>query len=358
MPSSTGSPAPKPSGVGASGSTPGLGLLGVLVAVAVVIAWVARTLARRRQLAYELSEYHKLGSHDVRDPLAIGPYRVIRRLGSGGMAKVYLARSNKGGLVALKLPDPAFFRTDEHRSYFRQELSVGQKMQHENVVRILGYSDGGDGDIPFIAMEYVEGTTLDRKLVANQPCNLVESVTILSEVVAALEYAHSLGVIHRDIKPENIMLTREGQVKVADFGIARDLWERPRAHVEDDTFVGSPHYMSPEQINGEAVDYRTDYYSLGILAYRMLTGRLPFDGKSTIEVITRKVSETPPTPSTYNRDLPLELEALVRDLIQRDLSRRPVSALNIKKVLKKLIPPPDKRYRAKQRKKSPQGHDF
>jgi len=328
-------------------------------AVGIVLLVLALRAARRHAaLIREMKVMRRMGRDHGPDLLKVGKYRIVRRLGSGGMAKVYLAKRADGTFVALKVPDPQFFQTEEHRQYFRQELSVGKKMQHPNVVRILDYSDGGSGgDIPYIAMEYVDGATLDKKLPRQRPVSMDFAATILSNVIAALEYAHNLGVIHRDIKPENIMLSKSGEVKVADFGIARDLWDPPRAGSGGNTFVGSPHYMSPEQISSEAVDYRTDYYALGILAFRLLTGYLPFEGETTLEVITKKVSQLPPPPSAYNQDIPADIELLVRELMQREPEQRPVSALPIKKVFKKFVPKPRKRHSAA-RRPEPKTEDF
>jgi len=322
---------------------------GIATAVAAVVGGgfaIYRKTKKRAALIRELRMMQTMGHNRSGDPWVIGKYRVLKKLGTGGMAKVYLAANAQGNLVALKVPDPQFFQTEEHRTYFRQELSVGKKMQHPNVVRILDYADGAEG-MPYIAMEYVDGVTLDKKLPRKRPVSLDFAAIILSRVSAALEYAHNMGVIHRDIKPENIMISRDGEVKVTDFGIARDLWDPPRATGDGNTFVGSPHYMSPEQISTEKVDYRTDYYSIGVLAFRLMTGYLPFEGETTLEVITRKVSQLPPPPSTYNQDIPLELEQLIRELMQREPERRPVSALPIRKIFKKFVPKSKKRHTAR-----------
>lgn len=329
-----------------------LTLLAIAAAAAALWALVGFVRARRK-VAEDIEELRELRNmpHGVssREITRLGRYRILRKLGSGGMARVYLARSSDNKLVALKLPDPHLFRTTEHRTYFSQELSVGKKMQHPNLVRILDYSDGGPGRIPYIAMEYVDGVTLDRKLPRGAPLKLPQAALILHKIMAGLEYAHNMGVVHRDIKPENVMISRAGEVKVADFGIARDIWDPPRINPDENTFVGSPHYMSPEQINSEKIDYRTDYYAFGVLAFRLLTGHLPFEGDNTLEVITRKVSQLPPPPSAYNRDIPLELETLVRDLLQREPERRPVSATGIRKVLRKFLPTVRKRRSAPRR---------
>lgn len=327
-------------------------LLAVLLVTAIV--WgLAVLLQSQRKLAEDVEELRELRNMppdaSARDITRIGRYRVLRKLGSGGMARVYLARGGDGKFVALKIPDPHLFETEEHRTYFSQELSVGKKMQHPNVVRILDYSDGGPGRIPYIAMEFVDGVTLDKKLPTKKPIKLHQAAFILHKIISGLEYAHNMGVVHRDIKPENVMISRTGDIKVADFGIARDIWDPPRVNPDENTFVGSPHYMSPEQINSEKIDYRTDYYAFGVLAFRMLTGHLPFEGENTLEIITRKVSQLPPPPSAYNQEIPLELESLVRDLLQREPDRRPVSATGIRKVLRKYLPAVKRRRSAPKR---------
>jgi serine/threonine-protein kinase len=328
---------------------------GALVLLIGVIA-AMRAARKRAALVGEVSVMRQMGPGDG-DPLQIKKYRVQRKLGAGGMAKVYLAVAPDGRKVALKIPDPQFFQTEEHRNYFRQELSVSKKMQHPNVVRILDYSDGSGDELPYIAMEFVDGVTLDRRIPRRQPVNVEFAAKILYAVTSALEYAHNMGVVHRDIKPENIMLSNQGEVKVADFGIARDLWDPPRNAADANSFVGSPHYMSPEQINSEHVDYRTDYYALGVVGFRLLTGYLPFEGENTLEVITRKVSQLPPPPSTYNPNIPLEIESLIRDLMQREPERRPVAAVGIRKTLRKYLAPPKKK-RGPARRPAPDGADF
>jgi serine/threonine-protein kinase len=319
-----------------------------------VVYGMVRSVRRHQALITDVREMLHDGVETSNVLVVGGRYKIVDRLGTGGMARVYLARSlHDGQPVALKIPDPQFFQTDEHREYFRQELSVGTKMQHPNIVRILDFSDGTEtGGMPYIALEYVHGETLDDKLAKHGACPLGWSVQILERVLAALEYAHNMGVVHRDIKPENIMLSTDGEVKVTDFGIARDRWDKPTVPADPNTFVGSPYYMSPEQINTDEVDYRTDYYALGVLAYRLFTGHLPFDGETTFEIITRKVSQVPPQVSTFKPDIPADLDQLVRDLIQKEPDRRPVSAVAIGKVLRKYLPRPGRRRSAASRRRT------
>lgn len=327
------------------------------LAVLAIIAWVLRWYRRRSDLIAEVSALREMSSLATADPLQVKKYRILRKLGAGGMASVYLAEGPKGK-VALKIPDPHYFQTEEHRTFFNQELSVSRKMKHPNIVEILDHSDGTGGDLPYIAMEYIDGVTLDRMLPKKKPVPLPFAAKVLFEVTEALDYAHNIGgVVHRDIKPENIMITRDGAVKVADFGIARDRRDKEHATDDSNSFVGSPHYMSPEQINSEDVDYLTDYYAMGVVAFRLLTGFLPFEGENTMEVITRKVSQLPPPPSTYNPNLPLEIETLVRELMQREKERRPRSAVNIKKTLKKFVTPAKKRHGVR-RSDDPRESDF
>lgn len=330
----------------------------VIPAIALIGAVIVmmRSMGKRSSLVREVSAMRQGSAYDGGDPLRIKKYQIVRKLGAGGMAKVYLAIGPDGRKVALKIPDPQFFQTEEHRSYFRQELTVSKKMQHPNVVRILDYSDGSGGELPYIAMEFIDGVTLDKRLPKRRPVDVEFAAQILYAVTSALEYAHNMGVVHRDIKPENIMLSREGAVKVADFGIARDLWDPPRISPDENSFVGSPHYMSPEQINSEQVDYRTDYYAMGVMAFKLMTGYLPFEGENTLEVITRKVSQLPPPPSTYNPNIPLEIEALIRELMRREPEHRPVAGVGIRKTLRKYLAKPKKRHGA--RKTATEGPEF
>ena len=252
-----------------------------------------------------------------------GRYRILRLLGRGGMADVYLAQDERRQVqVAIKVlredlaEDPDFLRR------FAREARALAQLDHPNIVRF--YSFEQDGLVAFMVMDYVDGVTLRRLLAERQgPLRLEEVTSILQQVGAALHYAHGKGIIHRDLKPGNIMLQRDGKVLLTDFGIAK-LMESATMTAAG---IGTPAYMSPEQILNQGVDQRTDIYSLGVMAYQMATGRRPFTGEErglTESGTGSRMREAhlrlaPPQPTTLNPALPVE----AGHVIMRALAKRP-----------------------------------
>ena len=262
----------------------------------------------------------------------ISHYRILKKLGSGGMGEVYLAQDSRlDRLVALKfLPvDVAQDRARLRR--FSQEARAASSLTHSNVAHIyeIGEADG----LTFIAMEYVEGQALDAKI-NGHPLEVDRIIQIGVEVADALEEAHSKGVMHRDIKPSNIMLTPRGQAKVLDFGLAK--MTKPTAEADSDiptqmktspgAVLGTVPYMSPEQALGREVDHRSDIFSLGAVMYEMSTGRLPFSGANSVEIIQQITHTQPEAIARFNYDIPAELERIIRKCLEKDRERRYQSA--------------------------------
>lgn len=252
-------------------------------------------------------------------------YRVLCRLGSGGMAEVWLAEQKSlGRHVAVKTlrrdrldaagGDPSIAR-------FEQEARAAAALIHGNIVQIheIGCVDG----IHFIAEEYVGGPTLKHWLEARGPFSAEQGVSLLSQVAAALGVAHQKGVVHRDIKPDNLLLTPAGEVKVADFGLARLAQDPATLQLTQDGFtLGTPLYMSPEQVEGRAVDCRSDLYSLGATAYHLLSGRPPFMGATSLSVALAHV-RTAAAPLVEARpDLPAAICGIVDRLLEKDPAAR------------------------------------
>jgi serine/threonine-protein kinase len=228
---------------------------------------------------------------EVQEALA-GEYSLDRELGRGGMGVVYLAREVRlAREVALKVLPPELAALAEMREQFVREAQMAARLSHPNIVPI--HRVGEAGAFVYFAMVYVPGLTLGQHLRTRGPLVPEHAIRVLREVAWALTYAHTGGLVHRDIKPDNIMLEHgTGRALVTDFGIAHashaaDEWTR------DGRIVGTAHYMSPEQATGEAVDARSDIYSLGVVAFHALTGRLPFDGTTSQQVLAKHMSETP-----------------------------------------------------------------
>ena len=249
-------------------------------------------------------------------------YTLIRKIGQGAMGEVYLAEDNllkrKVALKFLSLPEglDRAARSEAHARFYR-EAQAAARLSHPNIVVVYDVEEMGGR--PYISMEYLEGETLDRVL-ERGPLPPQEASRIVSQVLDALSYAHSQGVIHRDIKPENIFLTPGGTVKVTDFGIAR--LSGTSTMTQAGTVMGTPGYMSPEQVKGEEVDHRTDIFSCGVLLYELLTGKKAFSGPSLTAVLYRVVNEELPPLRELDPSLPPHLEGIVRRATEKDPARR------------------------------------
>jgi len=253
-----------------------------------------------------------------RDTVIDGRYRVLNRLGSGGMADVYCAEDEQlGRKVAVKLLYRRFAEDDEFVERFRREASSAAGLQHPNIV---GVFDRGEWDgTYYIAMEYLKGHTL-KQLVREHgamPPDLAVDITI--QVLRAAKFAHKRGVVHRDIKPHNVILDEEGRAKVTDFGIAR---AGASDMTETGSIMGTAQYLSPEQAQGQPVSPRSDLYSIGVMLYELLTGKVPFDAESPVTIALKHVSEPPVPPSQLNPAISPALEAVVLRALEKDPAMR------------------------------------
>src|SRR5215210_3668696 len=253
-----------------------------------------------------------------RDTVIDGRYRVLNRLGSGGMADVYCAEDTQlGRKVAVKLLYRRFAEDSEFVERFRREASSAAGLQHPNIV---GVFDRGEWDgTYYIAMEYLKGHTL-KQLVREHgamPPDLAVDITI--QVLRAAKFAHKRGVVHRDIKPHNVILDEEGRAKVTDFGIAR---AGASDMTETGSIMGTAQYLSPEQAQGQPVSPRSDLYSIGVMLYELLTGRVPFEAESPVTIALKHVSEPPIPPAELNPAIPPALEAVVLRALEKEPARR------------------------------------
>ncbi len=262
----------------------------------------------------------------------IGDYRLLRRLGSGGMAVVYLAvQESLKRNVALKILKPHLADNADYVERFKREAQAAAGLVHANIVQIfeVGQSDG----YHFIAQEYVRGRNLKQYLGRYGAVPPDMALSVLRQSAMALQKGDEHEVVHRDIKPENIMLTANGEIKIADFGLARVGKQPDKTLTQAGITVGTPLYMSPEQIEGNEVDIRSDIYSLGVTVYHMLVGEPPFDGDSPLAIAVKHSSETPQSIRTHRVDLPFELEGVVDQMLQKKKEHRPQTPVQLLKML-------------------------
>jgi TolB-like protein/Flp pilus assembly protein TadD/predicted Ser/Thr protein kinase len=276
---------------------------------------------------------------------ALDHYRVIERLGGGGMGEVYLAQDTRlGRHVALKLL-PSYLSKDEDRLHrFEQEARAASALNHPNVCVIHEVGETED-DRHYIAMEYIDGVTL-RQHMAKKRVKLSEALDVAAQIAAALAAAHNAGIAHRDIKHENVMVRNDGLVKVLDFGLAKrtalpigaesEASTRVPVHTDPGMVMGTVSYMSPEQVRGLEVDALTDIWSLGVVLYEMVTGRAPFAGATTSDVIVSILEREPPPLVSYAPEAPTGLERIVRRCLEKDQERRYQSARDLLNDLKNL----------------------
>ncbi len=251
----------------------------------------------------------------------LGAYRIERAIGTGGMADVFYAvHEDLRRPAAIKVLRASLATDDVHLQRFMQEARAAASLIHPNIVQV--YDVGQEGDHRYIAQEYIPGTNLRQYLTDNGEMSISVALSILLQVLAALGKSAAVGIVHRDIKPENIMLTRDGDVKVADYGLARVLLSDDPQLTRAGTTLGTPMYMSPEQIQEGRVDIRSDLYSLGVTLFHMLAGRPPFTGETPLALAMQHVQAEPPNIAELRVDLPLSLVELINKLLAKDPEHR------------------------------------
>jgi serine/threonine protein kinase/lipoprotein NlpI len=258
-----------------------------------------------------------------RGTLFAGRYEIIEELGKGGMGKVYRVEDVKvKEEVALKLIKSDIASDKRTIERFSNELKMARKIRHKNVCAM--YDLGEEKGIYYITMEYVPGEDLKSFIRRAGPLNAAKAIFIAKQVCEGLTEAHRLGVIHRDLKPGNIMIDREGNARIMDFGIARSL--KTKGTTGSGVIIGTPEYMSPEQVDQEEVDQRSDIYSLGVILYEMVTGRVPFEGETPLLVAIKHKNEIPKDPKELNHQIPDDLSRLILRCLEKDRERRYGSA--------------------------------
>lgn len=263
-----------------------------------------------------------------------GAYRIRKKLGVGSMGVVYLADDLPlGRTVAIKFLNPEVAGSPERRNLFRQEARALARLNHPGIVQVYTY--GEDRDHPFFAMEYCEGETLEKTLSTHGRYTEFEAGRILVQVADALAAAHKAGITHRDLKPANILLERGDKVKVMDFGLA-GLAAEATGHV-----AGTPKYMAPEQARGEKTDARSDLYALGVIAFELVTGEVPFLGENYRETLEMHLHAQVPSLREKAPDVSPAFERLVKELLEKHPDRRPSLAEDVQRRLRLIVKPPE-----------------
>jgi serine/threonine protein kinase len=259
-------------------------------------------------------------------------YEIIAKLGSGGMAHVYRARCTVlNRIVTVKVMRKELAEDKDFVHRFQIEAQAVALLSHPNIVSI--YDVGEENGLPYLVMEYVEGDNLKEIIRQKGALSPAETVNIGIQVCAALDHAHSKGIIHRDIKPHNILVTPGGRVKVADFGMARFLSVPGATVTQSGTVMGSVHYFSPEQARGEEASYQSDLYSLGVVLYEAVSGHVPYQGDNPITIALKHIQEQPPGLRLENPSIPEELEQIILKAMARDKEMRFKSAKEMQKAL-------------------------
>jgi len=255
-----------------------------------------------------------------------GRYQVIEELGHGGMGKVYKVFDQEiQAKMALKLIKPEVSADKTTIERFRNELKIARDISHKNICRM--YDLGKEAGNYFITMEYVTGEDLKSFIRRSRQLTVGTAVAIAKQVCEGLAEAHRLGVVHRDLKPSNIMIDKEGNARIMDFGIARSL--KGKGITGAGVIIGTPEYMSPEQVEGKEADQRSDIYSLGIILYEMLTGRVPFEGDTPLSIAMKHKTEAPQDPRSFNAQVPSALSHVILKCMEKDRARRYQSAEDV-----------------------------
>jgi len=262
-----------------------------------------------------------------------GRYEIIEELGKGGMGKVYRVEDKKiKQEVALKLIKPEIASDKKTIERFSNELKTARMISHRNVCRMFDL--GEEKGIHYITMEYVSGEDLKSFIHRARQLTTGTAVDIAKQVCEGLAEAHRLGVVHRDLKPQNIMIDKEGNARIMDFGIARSL--KAKGITGAGVMIGTPEYMSPEQVDGKDPDQRSDIYSLGIILYEMVTGRIPFEGDTAFTVGVKQKSEMPRNPQELNSQIPDDLSRLILRCLEKEKEKRPQSAGELRSELESI----------------------
>ena len=251
----------------------------------------------------------------------LGPYQIIEQIGEGGMASVYKAyQPSMDRNVAIKILPSQLAESAEFTQRFQQEARIIAKLEHPHILPVFDY--GESNGITYLAMRYLDAGTLGEKMQKERPLPLDEIDRLFTQLADALSYAHSYGIIHRDLKPSNALIDSQGNLFLTDFGIAKMLESASPRLTQTDAIMGTPAYISPEQAKAVQVNQRSDIYSLGIILYEMVTGRVPFVAETPLAVILKNVSDPLPPPSTLKPDIPEAIEKVILKALAKEPNDR------------------------------------
>jgi serine/threonine protein kinase/Flp pilus assembly protein TadD len=260
-----------------------------------------------------------------------GRYQIIEELGKGGMGKVYKAQDTEiKEKVALKLIKPEISVDKKTIERFQNELKYARKISHRNVCRM--YDLNKEAGSYFITMEFVSGEDLKSFIRRSGRLTISKGIDIVKQICEGLDEAHRLGVVHRDLKPSNIMIDNDGNARIMDFGIARSI--EGKGITGAGVMIGTPEYMSPEQVEGKDIDQRSDIYSLGVILYEMLTGRVPFEGETALNIAVKQKTENPVNPREYNEQISEDLSSVILKCLEKEKEKRYQSASELRSELK------------------------
>jgi class 3 adenylate cyclase len=269
-------------------------------------------------------------------------FEIVRLLGAGGMGKVYLAVDRARSLqVALKVLHPHVAAIPDISARFEREAESIRKLSHESIIKLHKF--GREGSTFYLALEYIDGSPLSEILAQESPA-MQRTVQLLMTVCDALSHAHGAGIVHRDVKPSNVFVRKDGKVFLGDFGIAKDLDPDAPALTQPGFIIGTPAYMSPEQVRAELVSPASDLYSLGIMAFEMVTGRVPFTADTSAELLTKHLNESPPSIAILAPGAPKKLADLIMRMLEKDPAMRPKNGREVidsLKIIEEILPFPD-----------------
>ena len=276
---------------------------------------------------------------DLTGELIDGRYQLIRQIANGGMAVIYEALDTRlDRKVAVKIMHPHLAQDEEFVGRFIREAKAAAALSHPNIVAVQdqGWNQSGAPAV-FLVMELIEGHTLRDFIFERGRFDVKDALNYLTPILSALAAAHRIGIVHRDIKPENILISKEGRVKIADFGLARGTLLGTTMTAESSIILGSVSYLSPEQVQRGVADSRSDVYATGIVAFEMLTGEKPFPGETPIQIAYMHVNEKVPAVSTKRRDIPPALDALILRATSSNPDDRPRDASEFLAELQKIL---------------------
>jgi len=249
-------------------------------------------------------------ANEVGPGAKLDQFTIVKAIGHGAYSDVYLAEDPAGRQVVLKCPHESIMGDVATFDRFRRELEIARHLHHPGIQRPIEFTENRSR--PYMVMEYVEGETLRAMLSREKRLSVDKVVDLGQQLAAAMAYAHEQGVVHRDLKPENVLITPDGRLVVTDFGVALMAGARRLTWRWFSTALGTPDYMSPEQIQGKRGDARTDVYAIGVMLYEMLAGRVPWDGDNALSVMSQHINSPVPPLHELNKDVPPPIDGIVR----------------------------------------------